>query len=197
MGSSYEELQQQIAERKKQLAQLCEELFSAKEKITLEIGCGHGHFLASYAARFPEKVCVGIDIIFHRIERGKLKQERAELNNLHFIKAEAMEFLGVLPKGVQIQEVFLLFPDPWPKRRHHKNRLLQDEFLTQLASKCVSRAPFYFRTDFDGYFQSGKKCIFEHSDWELDGGAIWPHEQESIFQKINPEFQSLIARKLD
>ena len=63
-----------------------------------EVGCGHGHFLAAFAAAHPEKQCVGIDISSDRITRANRKRERARLANLQFILADAEEFLGVMPK---------------------------------------------------------------------------------------------------
>lgn len=195
MASAYEELQQKIALRKQELSAECKKLFSSQKVFVLEIGCGHGHFLTSFARENPDKFCVGIDIIIKRVERGRMKKEREALKNLHFIKAEAMEFLEAIPSGVLASDVFLLFPDPWPKRRHHKNRLLQSGFLKLLAQKCAAGASFHFRTDHEGYFESGKQCFEEHSDWTICVDGVWPHEEETVFQKLNPIYQSLIARK--
>ena len=63
-----------------------------------EIGCGHGHFLAAYAAAHPDRVCIGIDISGERIGRAVRKRDRAKLSNLHFIQAESGVFLDVLDR---------------------------------------------------------------------------------------------------
>jgi tRNA (guanine-N7-)-methyltransferase len=120
------------------------ELFRGREReceqggVVLEIGCGHGHFLTAYAAAHPEKFCVGFDIEIDRIERAGRKRRRAELEkNLAFVRAEATEFFAALPAHARFSEVFVLFPDPWPKRRHHKNRMIRPESLSALAARAA------------------------------------------------------------
>ena len=70
---------------------------AGREGITFELGCGHGHWLAAYAAAHPDEFCVGIDLITHRVERSVRKQTLGRLGNVVFLKAEATEFLEALP----------------------------------------------------------------------------------------------------
>ena len=163
--------------------------------MTFEIGCGHGHFLTSYAQAYPEKIFVGIDLCTQRISQGKKKQERANLDNLHFIKAEACEFLEALPNDVVLDQIFILFPDPWPKNRHHKNRLIQQNVLELLAHKSLLGAKMYFRTDHEAYFEWTTKEIAKSPFWQLCD-ADWPFEEESVFQKKMGFYQSLVAIRL-
>lgn len=192
MSLTYEQILEETCERKKYFKQVCSEHFLGKI-ITLEIGCGHGHFLTSYAQAYPQKNFVGIDLSTDRINRGKKKQERAILSNLLFIKAEANEFLEALPETILLDQIFILFPDPWPKNRHHKNRLIQDNFLELLAQKSLSEAKLYFRTDFEPYFAWTINKIKESKFWKLDS-AHWPYEGETVFQKKMNTFQSLVAK---
>ncbi|MGC4072419.1 MAG: methyltransferase domain-containing protein [Nibricoccus sp.] len=161
--------------------------------MTLEIGCGHGHFLTSYAIHHPSTFCIGIDLIVDRVARAGRKKDRARLTNLHFLQAEAGEFLDSLPAGAQFADVFVLFPDPWPKRRHHKNRLIQPEFLTKLASRMDSGARLCFRTDYAPYFAEASRTIGAHGAWDIPSSAPWPHELETVFQSRAAGFQSLVA----
>jgi tRNA (guanine-N7-)-methyltransferase len=161
--------------------------------LTLEIGCGHGHFLARYAQAHPERYCLGVDLLKDRLERAAKKRDRAGLENLHFFKAEAAEFLETLPFGVSIESVFLLFPDPWPKKRHHKNRLVRPDFLSALARRMVAGGRLYFRTDHAEYFESGRAIIVEHPDWQLEPDAAWPFEEATVFQLKADSFNSLVA----
>ena len=114
-----------IARRRADLRAELGAILPQPRPIVLEIGCGHGHFLARYAADFTAKTCVGVDLSSDRIARAKRKSGRARLPNCHFVRADARDFLSALPAGVTFGEIWLLFPDPWPKKRHHKNRLLQ------------------------------------------------------------------------
>jgi tRNA (guanine-N7-)-methyltransferase len=167
----------------------------ARAAIVLEIGSGHGHFLVRYAAEHPEKFCVGVDLIGERIARARKKATRARLSNCHFIQAEARELIHELPTGVTFAEVWVLFPDPWPKKRHHKNRILQPAFWELLATRAGEGARLYFRTDHAEYFQWVVARMPEVKSWRLDPAATWALEHETVFQARAPSYQSLVAIK--
>ena len=168
--------------------------------ITLEIGCGHGHFLTACAQAHPgAPFCAGIDIASGRIRRANRKCERAGLAaRLAFIRAEASEFLRVLPGHVSLADVFILFPDPWPKRRHHKHRIIRAEILDALAARAAPGARLCFRTDDRDYFAAARATIGGHARWRIAGapGApapVWPFEHETVFQQKAAAHQSLVA----
>ena len=180
--------------RRESLQILLTDLLPTNSAFTWEVGCGHGHFLTAYATAHPEKICVGIDIMSERIARAKRKRDRAKLSNLHFVHAEARLFLESLPPGIAFSELFILFPDPWPKVRHHKHRILNPPFLTAAARRAMTGARLCFRTDFDAYFASAVRTIRAHHDWTVSAEA-WPFEYSTVFQSRAPAFQSVIARK--
>lgn len=169
------------------------ELLATKRRITFEVGAGHGHFLADYAAAHPEEFCMGIDLLRDRVHRATRKRDRAKLANLVFIQAEAGEFLGALPADVVFQRVFVLFPDPWPKRRHHKNRLMQADFLTTIARHAEPGAQLCFRTDDAAYFAAARAEVLAHADWRVSAETPWPFERETVFQSRAPSYESLVA----
>ncbi len=133
---------------------------------TLEIGSGHGDFLVQYAQNFPERFCVGIDLITQRIAKSNRKASYANLTNITFLKARAEEVLECQSADFLWNEVIVLYPDPWPKTRHHKNRLFQVEFLTQLAQRVVSGAKIHFETDSLSYFQETCQRVDAHLHWQ-------------------------------
>jgi tRNA (guanine-N7-)-methyltransferase len=159
-----------------------------------EIGSGHGHFLNAFAAAHPDRRCVGVDIESSRIERSLRKRDRARLPNLHFIRSEARLFLQALPSGVRLGDVFILFPDPWPKARHHKHRLLQPAFLATLAEYVTAKARLHFRTDHAEYFAAARAAVAESPLWQLVDEP-WPYEAPSVFQTRAPSYFSWIARR--
>jgi tRNA (guanine-N7-)-methyltransferase len=164
--------------------------------VTLEIGCGHGHFLTGYAQAHPQRLCIGIDIIGDRLERAARKSQRAGLPHVAWLHAEASLFLEALPAGVVLDEFFLLFSDPWPKRRHWKNRVLQPEFLTALATRAGQGARFCFRTDHAPYFEQAHAFTAAHADWALCPEEPWPFELATVFQaRAANGYQSFIARR--
>jgi tRNA (guanine-N7-)-methyltransferase len=183
-----------IKQRHNDLSNELAGLMQPKSVIVWEVGSGHGHFLAAYAAAHPKKVCVGVDITRDRIERGLRKRNRAKLDNLHFIHAEANDFLRALPPGVTFSSIFILFPDPWPKRRHHKNRILQPDFLTAVAARAGEGARLHFRTDYEPYFRDASQVIAAHADWKLVDEP-WPFEQQTVFQSRAEQHHSLTARR--
>lgn len=176
-------------------SQLDDCLREAPANITLEIGCGHGHFLTAYAAAHPQEYCLGVDIIEDRLIRADRKLRRAELTNINFVRADAVMLLETLPETVRVNCIFVLFPDPWPKRKHHKNRLIQPDFLDLLTKKADLEAKLHFRTDHDPYFEKASEVVAEHPDWDL-ADATWPFECETVFQERAESHQSWIARRV-
>jgi tRNA (guanine-N7-)-methyltransferase len=133
-----------------------EPVLARTRTFTWEVGSGHGHFLTAYAEAHPHETCVGIDLLTDRLERAEKKSHRARLDNLFWIRADASLFLEVLPPDVVIPRTWVLFPDPWPKKRHWKNRLLQPEFLDALARHAPAGGQLCFRTDHAPYFAHGR-----------------------------------------
>ncbi|MDR2429813.1 MAG: tRNA (guanosine(46)-N7)-methyltransferase TrmB [Puniceicoccales bacterium] len=162
--------------------------------LVLELGCGLGHFLTAYAAAHPEHTCLGIDLRTRRIERALRKRDNATLHNLHFLKADAFELLQALPSVTRISNTFLLFPDPWPKKRHHKNRLIQPRLLDLLATHAApTKTHLYFRSDHTDYLEWTRTELEKHPAWTLLHNAPWPFEAETYFSQRLPIHQSLVA----
>ena len=168
-------------------------VFGNSAPVHLEIGCGKGHYLSSYAAKFPGEVCVGIDLISKRIEDGRRRAKNKGAENAFFVKAEAMEFLEAMPLDVRLDKIFIFFPDPWPKEKHHKRRLIRGEFLDYIRQFCRVGCKMYFRTDYEEYFEWAKNEINQNTLWELTDETELPHEEVSQFQRILPVFSTLVA----
>ena len=114
-------------------------------------------------------------------------------SNAHFVKAEALEFLEAMPRDARIGKIFIFFPDPWPKERHHKRRLMQHEFLDYIRQFANAGAKLYFRTDYREYFDWTAEIINENSNWKITEETELPLEEVSQFQRILPEFSTLVA----
>ena len=188
------EFVEQIAERRATLRAMLAILFPKPRPVVWEIGCGHGHFLTRYATVFAQKFCVGVDLRRARIDRGWRKAGHARLANCNFVLAEAREFLLALPPGVTFEEIWVLFPDPWPKKRHHKNRLLQPDFFEAIAGRSEPGARLYFRTDYGTYFRQVEAFLPSLHTWRTAPlGEGWPLEHETVFQARAASFHSLVA----
>tara|TARA_B100000989_G_scaffold124908_1_gene92502 strand:- start:1510 stop:2109 length:600 start_codon:yes stop_codon:yes gene_type:complete len=188
------ELAKQAA-RKTELVRACRADLAGVKRIVFEAGCGHGHWLTDYAEVNPSVFCIGIDLISWRIRKGNEKKAKRGLKNLLFYKAELSEFLGALPAAIRFDRTILLFPDPWPKAKHHRRRMVQPSFLDEVARRTERGGEFCFRSDDLPYFDWTVERLTEHPEWEIDQLAQWPYESETYFQSLTDEHHSLVAKR--
>jgi len=188
----FEEFQNSVATRKRDLGDVLSSVLDGETSIVFEAGCGHGHWLTEYAAAHPTQVCLGIDMIGDRVNRANRKKERAGLSNVSFVRGEAYETLELLPKEIRFSSLFLLFLDPWPKKRHWKNRLFCLRFLEEAAGRSLEGTRLHFRTDHEGYFKWAQEVAAESEWWAEDPSIAWPFERETVFQAKADSFRSMI-----
>lgn len=189
------ELAKQAA-RKEELAAVLNEDLGGFTKILFEAGCGHGHWLTDYAEANPETICVGIDLISWRIRKGNDKKVKRGLKNLFFYKAELGEFLEALPTSIRFERTVLLFPDPWPKARHHRRRMVQSALLDELARRTDQGGEFCFRSDDRPYYDWTVEHLDAHGEWAIDVDAAWPYESETYFQSLMDAYHSVVAKRV-
>ena len=151
--------------------------------------------MTDYAELNPSVFCIGIDLISWRIRKGNEKKAKRGLQNIHFYKAELSEFLGALPVAIRFERTILLFPDPWPKAKHHRRRMVQSSFLDEVARRTDRGGEFCFRSDDRPYFDWTLEHLSEHPEWEIDEAAQWPHESETYFQGLMNEYYSVVAKR--
>lgn len=128
-------------------------VFGRKAPVVLEIGCGMGETTATIAAQHPENDFIGIEV--HTPGVGSLLKEIAtrNLSNLRVIQHDAVEVVrDMIPPG-SLAGIHIYFPDPWPKKRHHKRRLIQPPFVHQLALRLVPGGYLHCATDWEEYAQ--------------------------------------------
>jgi tRNA (guanine-N7-)-methyltransferase len=184
-----------VSERRDELRRLLAEFSESAPRFVWEVGSGHGHFLTAYAKAHPDEFCIGVDITSDRIARADRKRDRARLRNLQFVRADAADFIAVMPERARFTGVFILFPDPWPKRRHHKNRVVTAEFLTAVAARAPKGAPLYFRTDHEPYYRQVLALMSQHADWSEPKSGAWPFDEATVFQKRAAHHFSLVATR--
>ena len=126
-------------------------LFGRRAPLTLEIGFGNGASLATMAAAAPEQDFVGIEV--HRPGVGQLlaELERRGLGNVRVLCDDAVDILRQRIAPASLDRVLLFFPDPWPKRRHHKRRIVQPAFVELVASRLRPGGLFHLATDWQPY----------------------------------------------
>ena len=128
-------------------------LFPAKQPLELELGCGDGSFTLQYALAHPDRNIVALERLLGRITKLDRKGHRAGLKNLRLLRAEAAYVLEyLLPPGT-LDAIHVYFPDPWPKKRHHKNRLISEPFPPLAKRLLKTEGVVYLRTDNVEYFE--------------------------------------------
>ena len=117
----------------------------------LEIGFGDGELLAAMARRDPATDFLGIEVHEPGIGHCLLLIEKLALGNLRLIRHDAVEVLRQQIPDARLQGVNLFFPDPWPKKRHHKRRIVQPEFARLVAARLAPGGRFHVATDWAPY----------------------------------------------
>lgn len=126
-------------------------LFGRHAPCTLEIGFGNGEHLLERALASPERDFIGVEVHRPGVGHLLLAAAKAELTNLRVIAHDAVDVLQHQIPPASLDEVQLLFPDPWPKSRHHKRRLVQPEFAALVASRLALSGRFHLATDWEPY----------------------------------------------
>lgn len=128
-------------------------IFGRTGPLEVELGSGDGSFIVEWARRHPDRDFLAVERLLGRIRKIDRKAQRASLTNLKALRIEASYCLEYLLPPASVESLHIYFPDPWPKRRHHKNRLVNERFPS-LAWRCLSPgAQVHLRTDDASYFE--------------------------------------------
>jgi tRNA (guanine-N7-)-methyltransferase len=130
-----------------------DELFPVPRPLEVELGSGDGSFLVDCARTHPEHIFIGVERLLGRLRKIDRKGRRAGLVNLRAFRIEAAYFLEYLLPRQSAVALHIYFPDPWPKRKHHKNRLVNERFPELAGNSLIPGGRVYLRTDDADYFQ--------------------------------------------
>jgi tRNA (guanine-N7-)-methyltransferase len=126
-------------------------VFGRTAPVTLEIGFGNGDNLASLAAAHPERNYLGVEVHRPGVGHLMLSLEERQLCNAKVICHDAVEVLTHQVAPQSLAEVLILFPDPWPKKRHHKRRLVQAPFVELVTDRLRTGGVLRFASDWQPY----------------------------------------------
>ena len=128
-----------------------EQVFNRKAPVTLEIGFGMGHSLVEMAENDPERNFIGIEVHEPGVGACLMAAEEADLKNLRVFHEDAVEVLKQCVPDSSLNCVQVFFPDPWHKKRHHKRRIIQPEFVELLIKKLEAGGIIHLATDWENY----------------------------------------------
>jgi tRNA (guanine-N7-)-methyltransferase len=176
------------------------QMFPRNQPLEVELGSGDGSFLADYAARQPEINFIGVERLLGRLRKIDRKGRRAGLGNLRCVRMEASYFLEYLLPEHSVRAIHVYFPDPWPKRKHRKHRLINGHF-TEIARRALEAGGVvYLRTDDADYFAQmgevfGAAEFFEEAQTPDSLAAVVTDFERTFSQKGVRTLRAAYRRK--
>ena len=140
-----------------------ERLFPKAQPLEVELGSGDGSFLVEYAALHPQRNFIGIERLLGRLRKLDRKGRRAGLTNVRGLRIESSYFLQYLLPAHSAAALHVYFPDPWPKRKHRRHRLINEAFPTLARASLQPGGTIFLRTDDPDYFEQMRR-IFESAE---------------------------------
>ena len=141
------------------------ELFGRSAPLHVDLGCGDGSFVCELAQQFPQKNFLGIERLTKRAEKVRRKAEKIE--NVRVLRADTLFAVRYLLPQSSVETFYLLFPDPWPKRRHQQRRIFTREFLDAIAVALEEHGFLRVATDQLDYFRQTERLSRTDSKFEI------------------------------
>lgn len=148
-------------------------LFGRPGPVEVEIGCGKGLFLIEASRLRPESNFLGVERAGKWFHRAAERVFRSGRSNIRLVRADALDFLArwVLPSSLSAIHVY--FPDPWPKKRHARRRLLQENLYALCARGLAAGAPLLLASDVEPYYaqavaELARHPLFQQTPWPED-----------------------------
>ena len=137
------------------------EIFPRAAPLEVDVGCGDGTFLAAMAALHPERNFLGIERLMGRLNASARKARRVGAANVRLLRVESSYAVQFLLPAASVTRFYVLFADPWPKRRHWPRRLLQPAFLDAAAQALCEGGELCIKTDDLDYFTFIRRVALE------------------------------------
>ncbi len=147
-------------------------LFGNTRPIELEIGTGKGTFLLARARQRPEVNFLGVEYARAYGMYAADRYKRHGLGNIRMVCDDAVKFIDVCIADASLSRVHIYFPDPWPKRKHHRRRTIQPPFVRELWRILKPGGQLLIKTDHRGYFEWMRRVL-----WDAEGFARTPFPQ--------------------
>ena len=142
-------------------------LFGRTAPVILEVGFGNGETLVQQAAEHPESDFVGVEVHEPGVGHCLIKAREAGVRNLKLVIHDALEVLENQVAADMLSRLNLYFPDPWPKKRHHKRRIVRPEFLELVADRLRQDGSLHIATDWENYAEHIDETLADSQRFEL------------------------------
>ncbi len=176
------------------------EVFSNEHPVEIEIGIGKGRFILDAARRREDVNYVGVEWAMKYLRMAHARCVRRELSNLRFVRADAREFVEFFVPERSVNAYHIYFPDPWPKKRHHKRRLFNREFLNEVERTLMPGGLLWLATDFAEYFEVMEDVLRE-SDRLREIDRVWDGAKTNYEEKYlavgKPIYRRVLQFQID
>jgi tRNA (guanine-N7-)-methyltransferase len=173
-----------------------EKIFGRKAPLHVDLGCGDGSFLCALARRMPDKNFLGIERLLNRVRTSA--RNATTLDNVRLLRMESFYAVRYLLPPESVERFYLLFPDPWPKRRHHSRRIVTPDFLGSVHGALDKNGSIYIATDDIDYFGQTKEIAESNTSFAIsDADVDLPQSKFGrIFREKGAPIQWLELRKI-
>ena len=171
--------------------------FGNSHPIELELGIGKGRFLLDAALHHPDVNYIGVEQAAKYLRLAHARALRRDCTNLRFVHGDAREFVEFFLPGASVRAVHVYFPDPWPKKRHHKRRLLDEAFLAEVGRILKPGGRLWLATDHDGYFESILEVLDRFRDLLVPVEAAWEGVSTNYEDKFVGQGRAIHRRVLE
>jgi tRNA (guanine-N7-)-methyltransferase len=173
-----------------------DKIFGRKARVHVDLGCGDGSFVCAQAQRMPNKNFLGIERLLNRVRTSA--RRAATLDNVRLLRVESSYAVRYLLPAESVERFYLLFPDPWPKRRHHRRRIVTEDFLVSIHAALEKNGSIYIATDDVDYFERIKELADSNPSFAIDDADIDlpPSKFWLIFRNKGALIHSLALRKI-
>jgi len=167
-------------------------VFGRDGRVEVEIGIGKGRFLLASAGARPEVLHFGIEWSNEYLRLVETRAERACLDNVRFVRADATDLVRrAIPEG-SVSTYYVFYPDPWPKKRHHKRRFLQPANVDALAKTLVPSGWLHVATDHDDYWSVIEPLLDTHPEFARQpafGGPEFPLPVDGALTNFEAKYE--------
>jgi tRNA (guanine-N7-)-methyltransferase len=162
-------------------------IFGRIAPLQVDLGCGDGSFLCELAQRQPEKNLIGVDRLVGRV--AKARRKAAALENVRVLNVETSYTVRYLLSEGSVETFYLLFPDPWPKRRHHRRRIVTKDFLESTHRALEDGGSLLIATDQLDYFEQIRALAESYSEFAIVDVNASPTRTDLPLTKFERRFR--------
>ncbi|PTX91973.1 tRNA (guanosine(46)-N7)-methyltransferase TrmB [Verrucomicrobia bacterium LW23] len=164
------------------------DVFGNDNPVVVDLGAGDGGFATQMAVKHPEKNFLAVERLLGRARKIARAAEHGHIPNLKVLRLEAGFTVHYLFPAESLETLYLLFPDPWPKRRHWGRRIVQSPFMQHVAAALKVGGIFRFRSDHEDYFQHAVGVLEKEAAYvRLKDEELWPLPQTDFEQEFAKE----------